>query len=115
VTEASTEDGATVLAIRLESIRVNGSWTPVVGDVTEAHLRTSADSARTAGADVAVGPEANAVLEEILGEDSAAAAGTAGAGALMSGTMVTLTTRGRSATLPAGSAITVQLTEPLEV
>jgi hypothetical protein len=33
----------------------------------------------------------------------------------MAGTMVTLTTRGRSATLPAGSAITVQLTEPLEV
>lgn len=114
VTEASTEDGATVLAIRLESIRVNGSWTPVVGDVTEAHLRTSADSARTTGAEVALGPEANAVLEEILGEESVAA-GAAGAGALTTGTMVTLTTRGRSAILPAGSAITVQLTEPLEV
>jgi len=115
VTEASTEDGATVLAIRLESIRVNGSWTPLVGDVTEARLRTSsADSARTSGADVAVGPEANAVLVEILGEDSVAA-GAAGAAAGTVGTMVTLTTRGRSATLPAGSAITVQLTEPLEV
>jgi hypothetical protein len=115
VTEASTEDGATVLAIRLESIRVNGSWTPLVGDVTEAHLRTSsADSVRTSGADVAVGPEANAVLVEIFGEDSAAA-GTAGADAGTAGTMVTLTTRGRSATLPAGSDITVQLTEPLEV
>ncbi len=30
-------------------------------------------------------------------------------------TLVTLTTRGGSAILPAGSAITVQLTEPLEV
>jgi hypothetical protein len=112
VTEASTEDGATVLAIRLESLRVNGSWTPLVGDVTEAHLRTSsADSARATGAEVAVGPAANAMLEEILGEDSAAI----GVTAAEVGTMVTLTTRGRSATLPAGSAITVQLTEPLEV
>jgi len=114
VTEASTEDGATVLAIRLESIRVNGSWTPLVGDVTEAHLRTSADSARTSGADVAVGSEANAVLVEIFGEESVAA-GTAGTETGTTGTMVTLTTRGRSATLPAGSDITVQLTEPLEV
>jgi hypothetical protein len=115
VTEASTEDGSTVLAIRLESIRVNGSWTPLVGDVTEAHLRTSStDTARTSGAEVAVGPEANAVLAEILGEDSVPAS-AAGAGAATAGTMVTLTVRGRSATLPAGSAITVQLTEPLEV
>ena len=36
VTEASTENGETVLAVRLESIRVNGSWTPLIGDVTEA-------------------------------------------------------------------------------
>jgi hypothetical protein len=115
VTEASTEDGATVLAIRLESIRVNGSWTPLVGDVTEAHLRTSsADTARASGAEVAVGAEANAALVEVLGEDSAAAS-AAGASAATAGTMVTLTARGRSATLPAGSAITVQLTEPLEV
>jgi hypothetical protein len=114
VTEASTEDGATVLAIRLESIRVNGSWTPLVGDVTEAHLRTSTDSARTSGPEVAVGPEANAALIEILGEDSVTASGS-GASAPTDGTMVTLTARGRSAILPAGSAITVQLTEPLEV
>jgi hypothetical protein len=116
VTEASTEDGATVLAIRLESIRVNGSWTPLVGDVTEAHLRTSAaDSPRASGAEVAaevaVGPAANAALEEVLGQNGPATGAEAG----MAGTMVTLTTRGRSATLPAGSAITVQLTEPLEV
>jgi hypothetical protein len=114
VTEASTEDGATVLAIRLESIRVNGSWTPLVGDVTEAHLRASStDTARASGAEVAVGPEANAVLVEILGEDSIAA--NAAGAAPTAGTMVTLTARGRSAILPAGSAITVQLTEPLEV
>jgi hypothetical protein len=118
VTEASTEDGATVLAVRLESIRVNGSWTPLVGDVTEAHIRTSAaeDSAADtasgeAGPEIAIGTEANEVLTDILGEDGLAE----GAIPTDDGTMVTVTTRGRSATLPAGSAITVQLTEPLEV
>ena len=112
VTEASTENGETVLAVRLESSRVNGSWTRLVGDVTEAHVRTSSrDSTTTSPAEVAVGSAAAEVLEEVLGEDAVAAA-AAGAEA---GTMVTLTTRGRSATLPAGSAITVELTEPLEV
>lgn len=117
VTEASTEDGATVLAVRLESIRVNGAWTPLVGDVTEAHIRTpSADTAAGAvpdesGPEVAIGTEATEVLTDILGE----AAVTAGAIPTDDGTMVTLTTRGGSAILPAGSAITVQLTEPLEV
>jgi hypothetical protein len=109
VTEASTENGATVLAIRLESIRVNGSWTPVVADVTEAELRpSSADPATAADPAVAIGPAATEVLVEILGEDSVPPGADVG-------TMVTLTTKGHSATLPAGSAITVQLAEPLDI
>jgi hypothetical protein len=104
VAEASTKDGETVLAIRLESIRVNGTWTPVRGDVTEAHLRVAPDSSEPAQAEVAVGVAADALLDE------------SGAATLAeAGTLVTLTMRGGSATLPAGSAITVQLTEPLEV
>jgi hypothetical protein len=112
VTEASTENGETVLAVRLESIRVNGSWTPLVGDVTEAHVRTSSADSTRFPAEVAVGSAAAEALEKVLGEDATAAGAVVGAEA---GTMVTLTTRGRSATLPAGSAITVELTEPLEV
>ena len=117
VTEASTEDGATVLAVRLESIRVNGAWTPLVGDVTEAHIRTpSADTAAGAvqndsGPEVAIGTAATEVLTDIFGEEAV----IAGAIPTEDGTMVTVTTRGESATLPAGSAITVQLTKPLEV
>ncbi|MGE0158160.1 MAG: hypothetical protein AB7T31_02040 [Gemmatimonadales bacterium] len=111
VTEATTEDGATVLAIRLESIKVNGAWTPLVADVTEAHVRTPADSGTAPGAEVAVGTAAEEALVEILGENGV----LPGAVGPDSGTLVTLTTHGRSATLPAGSAITVQLTEPLQV
>src|SRR5688572_70336 len=47
VAEASTEGGETVLAVRLESIRVNGSWTPLVGDVTEAHVRMPSGGSTT--------------------------------------------------------------------
>jgi hypothetical protein len=112
VTEASTENGETVLAVKLESIRVNGSWTPLVGDVTEAHVRMSSrDATGTSPAEVAVGSAAAEILVEVLGEDADVTESVEAAG----GTMVTLTTRGGSATLPAGSAITVELTEPLEV
>jgi hypothetical protein len=112
VTEASTENGATVLAVRLESIRVNGSWTPLMADVTEAHVRTSTAEPGTAPeAEVSIGAAANEALEKILGKDSASLGDTGDE----AGRMVTLTTHGRSATLPAGSDITVQLTEPLEV
>ncbi len=109
VTEAATEDGETVLAIRLESIRVNGTWTPVVGDVTEAHIRQALpDSSATDGEQIAVGEAAGELLGDVLG-DEPVSPGT------VPGTMVTVTTRGGSAILPEGSAITVQLTEPLEV
>ena len=114
VAEASTEDGETVLAVRLESIRVNGTWTPIVGDVTEAHIRSpSLDATEAEVGEVAVGEAAGELLGEVLGEDSAALSGALDGAA--AGTMVTLTKRGGSAILPEGSAITVQLTEPLEV
>jgi hypothetical protein len=103
VAEASTENGETVLAVRLESIRVNGTWTPLRGDVTAAHLRVAPDSSEPSNAEVSVGAP-DALLN-----------GSAPATMAEAGTLVTLTTRGGSATLPAGSAITVQLTEPLEV
>jgi hypothetical protein len=77
--------------------------------VTEAHVRSAfPDSSASDSAEIAVGAAAGELLGEVLG-DVAASTETA------PGTMVTLTTRGGSAILPAGSAITVQLTEPLEV
>jgi len=108
VTEAATEGNETVLAIRLESIRVNGTWTPIVGDVTEAHVRSALADSSSMDSEVAVGEAAGELLGEVLGAEPASSGATPG-------TMVTLTTRGGSATLPEGSAITVQLTAPLEV
>jgi hypothetical protein len=118
ITEAATEGDETVLAIRLESIRVNGTWTPVVGDVTEAHVRSGSfpDSSMADGRQVAVGAAAGELLGEVLGEEPDGSAADPDTGSAASpGTMVTLTSRGGSAILPEGSAITVQLTEPLEV
>jgi hypothetical protein len=97
VAEAVTYRGETVLAIRVESIRVDGTWLPVKGDVTEAFLRT------TNGARVAVGTAAGELLREGVADGTEL------------GGFVTLTTRGAGASIPAGSTITVQLTEPLEV
>jgi hypothetical protein len=97
VAQAATARGETVLAARLESIRVSGTWMPVMGEVTEVHLRVAN------GASIAVGGAAR----ELLGE------GVSGGGG--EGAVVALTTRGVSASIPAGSAITVKLTAPLEL
>ena len=115
VEEASTEGDSTVLAARLESMQIDGEWEDIPARVVSADVQT--DSAATGGetaAKIGVGAAAGAVIGQILGEDTGSTLAGAGVGAA-AGTIFALATRGGSATLPAGSTLTVELTEPLPV
>lgn len=115
VTQSTTEDGQALLAFALESIDVDGEWVPVTATVAEADLNTDTpDSGGETAAKIGVGTAAGAIIGQILGEDTESTLKGAGVGAAV-GTAVALATRGGSATLPAGSALTVQLEEPLPV
>jgi hypothetical protein len=115
VSESTTTDGQALLAVQLESIRVNGAWVPLAATVTEASI--DSDQAATGGetaAKIGVGTAAGALIGQILGGDTRSTLTGAGVGAAV-GAVVALTTRGGSATLPAGSAVVVQLSEPLVI
>lgn len=115
VTESTTEDGQALLVFALESIEVDGEWIPVTATVAEAALDTDTpDSGGETAAKIGVGAAAGAIIGQILGKDTESTLTGAGVGAAV-GAVVALTTRGGSATLPAGSTLTVQLDEPLPV
>lgn len=115
VTQSTTEDGQALLAFALESIDVDGEWVPVTATVAEANLNTDTpDSGGETAAKIGVGAAAGAIIGQILGQDTQSTLTGAGVGAAV-GTAVALATRGGSVTLPAGSALTVQLDEPLPV
>lgn len=115
VTQSTTEDGQTLLAVNLEAIRIDGEWVPVVGTVTEADLETdAADSKSETAAKIGVGAAAGAIIGQIVGRNTESTLKGAGLGAAV-GTAVALTTRGGSAVLPQGAAITVLLDEPIVV
>jgi hypothetical protein len=115
VSESSTEDGEALLAVQLTSIQVNGEWTPVVGDVTQAEVQADHPDTNTeTGAKIAVGTAAGAIMGQILGSGTRSTLTGAGVGAAV-GTAVALSTRGGKAVLPQGSVITVRLAEPLVV
>ncbi len=113
VTQASTEGDQTLLAVRLDAIRVDGEWTPVDGTVTEADVDVDqGDTGGETAAKIGVGAAAGAIIGQILGKDTESTLTGAGVGAAV-GTAVALTTKGGSATLPSGSTLTVRLDQPL--
>lgn len=115
VTESTTEDGQALLAFELEAIEVGGEWKPAGATVTHAELDTdNPDSDSETAAKIGVGAAAGAIVGQILGKDTESTLTGAGVGAAV-GTAVALSTKGGSATLPAGSAMTVRLDEPLTV
>lgn len=115
VTQSTTEDGQALLAFELESIEVDGEWKPAPATVTHAELDTdNPDSDSETAAKIGVGAAAGAIVGQILGKDTESTLTGAGVGAAV-GTAVALSTKGGSATLPAGSALTVELQEPLPV
>lgn len=103
--------GGSVLAVRLEALRLNEEWVPAEGTVaaTDLQLDQTAPGADTA-ATIAVGTAAGAILGPPRGHDSRRTPARAGTPL---GTVVALSTRDGSATIPAGSRITVELRHSL--
>lgn len=115
VAETSTEGDQSLLAVRLESILVEGEWTPLIATVTRADVQTeSGDTGSETAAKIGVGTAAGALIGQILGRDTRSTLTGAGVGAAV-GAVVALSTRGESVTLPAGSTVEVRLDEPLVV
>ena len=115
VQEASSARDSTVLAAQLESVQIDGSWQSIPARVVSADVQTdSAATGAETAAKIGVGAAAGAIIGQILGEDTGSTLAGAGVGAA-AGTIFALATRGGSAELPAGSTLTVELTEPLPV
>jgi hypothetical protein len=115
VTEASTENGQSVLAIRLESIELAGDRTPVAATVVNASMDTDdPDSDQETAVKIGVGAAAGAIVGQVLGRSTESTLAGAGVGAVV-GTAVALSTRGGHATLPAGSRLEVRIDEPVTI
>lgn len=104
-----------VLAVRIESVRIDGRDRALNGQVVSAETRgdTRDSGARSAGK-VATGAAAGAILGQILGGDTRSTVGGAAVGAA-AGLGVALTTRDGHAQLPEGSSVVVRLDDPLVV
>lgn len=113
--ESSGPEDEAVLAIRVQSVELNGRTRALQGQVTHADVKSGTrDSGTRTAAKVATGAAAGAVIGQILGGNTrstvqGAAAGTA------AGVGVALTTRDGHATLPQGSLVTVRLDDTLVV
>ena len=113
VTQSAETDGESTLAVELDAVRVDGAWVPLVGEVVDTKLEIDPrDSDRRTAAKIGIGTAAGAVLGRVLGGDGGSTVVGAAAGA-MAGTAVALSDRDGSATLPAGSRVTLRLTQPL--
>ena len=113
VTESSSQDGQSLLGVRLETVQVEGERREVTATVTEAELDTdNPDTDGETAAKIGIGAAAGAIVGQIVGHDTKSTLAGAGVGAAV-GTAVALTTRGGHATLPAGSRLVVQLDQPL--
>ena len=113
--ESSGPEDEAILAVRVQSVEMDGRTRALQGEITRADIETSTrDSGTRTAAKVATGAAAGAVIGQILGGDTrstvqGAAAGTA------AGVGVALTTRDGHATLPRGSFVTVRLQDSLVV
>ncbi len=104
-----------VLAVRIQSVELNGGFRDIPGTVESASTRASAgDSGTRTAAKVATGAAAGAVLGQVLGRDTRSTVTGAAAGAA-AGVGVALTTRTGHATLEDGARVTVRLDRDLVV
>lgn len=115
VTEASTEDGSSVLAFRLAAVMLHNEWIDMEATVTDASLDVdNADSNGETAAKIGIGAAAGAIVGQIIGRDTGGTLTGAGVGAAV-GTAVALSTKGGHATLPAGSDLRVELDDPVSL
>lgn len=110
---ADNGEGEAVLAVGLVDVLTGEGWLPLEATVVASDLRTERrdSDAETAGK-IGIGAAAGAVVGGVLGDDAWDALAGAGAGAAL-GTVVALSTRAGSATLPEGATLTVTLDQPL--
>jgi len=118
VTDAHQSEGAedeAVLAVRLESVQIDGRSRALNGTVVDADTEVgTADSRARSAAKVATGAAAGALVGQILGGDTRSTVRGAAAGAV-AGLGVALTTRDGHAVLPEGSTMEVRLDDSLVV
>ena len=113
VTESTETDAGSTLAIELDAVRVDGSWVPLAAEVVSADVAIDERESDTETATkIGIGTAAGAIIGRVLGGDAGSTVAGAAVGAV-TGTAVALSDKDGSATLPAGSTITVRLTEPL--
>lgn len=102
-----------LLAVRVQSVDVNGTMRDLPGTVESVSTRASARDSRTrSAAKVATGAAAGAVLGQILGRDTRSTVTGAAAGAA-AGVGLALTTWEGHATLEEGARVTVRLDQDL--
>lgn len=114
VQEAS-EDGPAVIKIDFNSIEYGGEEHPISARLVQAHPqdRSSSSTAEDV-AKIGASAAAGAILGQVItGEGEGAAVGAAVGGA--AGTAIVLSNKKRWAVLPAGSRVTLELTEPFTV
>jgi hypothetical protein len=110
-----SNDEEALLAVRIESVRIDGRARALNGTVQSTEVRAdSGDSGTRSAAKVATGAAAGAIIGQVLGRDTRSTVQGAAAGAV-AGLGIALTTRDGHATLPVGSLVTVRLQDALVV
>lgn len=111
---AGPEDQA-ILALRLESLEVEGRRYPVRATVQQARPeQTEGDTGAETAAKIAIGTAAGALVGQVLGGETETTLGGAAAGAA-AGALVALSSRRGDATLPEGSRLRIELVEPVRL
>lgn len=113
--ESQGSDEPAVLALRLETLELNGESLPLDATIVEADSKSDTrDSGGETAAKIAVGAAAGALVGRIIGKDTKGALIGAGAGAA-AGTVFAITTKGGQASIDEGATIAIVLDQPLQV
>lgn len=106
-------DSAAVIAVAFDSVQVREATLPIAASVTGVKLESRSEMKNEAEK-IGIGAAAGALIGAVVGKDVKwAIIGAAGGAA--AGTAIALGTKARYAVLPAGSEMTLELGEPLEV
>ncbi len=106
-------DSAAVIAVAFDSLEVRDETLPIAATVTDVQVESRSEM-KDEGKKIGIGAAAGAVIGAVVGKDvKGAIIGAAGGAA--AGTAIALGTQAQYAVLPAGSEVTLELDEPLEV
>lgn len=106
-------DSAAVIAVAFDSLQVRDETLPIAASVTGVQLESRSEM-KDEAKKIGIGAAAGAVIGAVVGKDVKwAIIGAAGGAA--AGTAIALGTQAQYAVLPAGSEMTLELDEPLEI